>query len=371
MAAPLSRTQEVRHVARTQTQHAPARPEAKTKEASRSWRLPPPSGSSGENLPQFPRQLGSRESGQTPEDLLAARHRHQIGSWTQTPETHAPSSLGFAHRRARQAHRILNPVGERRAGAPPEKRIPVHVYKTPEGKHFADRQSYPAHVATRLPTYEQLQEAIRRFRSIQEATTSPAMGQTLGGSTLPNATTTANFPIHTDKGSPFFGLLGLAQIDRERKRRKSKGQSPAAWEVPVAALPLLRRQPLRPLGQSEQDLSEGRRAGAVATAMALGAGLLGAGHKATPPSQPSRQTHVPRHQSIKPDEAWHKARSRYQSDRDVVKHMPLADRAPGMVHLLHPQLAHMKHLDPSGRQGNPEHRPPSWTPPPGVKRVPK
>jgi len=81
-----------------------------------------------------------------------------------------------------------------------------------------------------------LTEAVRRFREMDEATT------------------TANIGARTTGGLPFYGRRGLAVIERERKRRmkrqrrsKCKGYDPKCrdkeWEVPapVGGVAILRR----------------------------------------------------------------------------------------------------------------------------------
>lgn len=88
-----------------------------------------------------------------------------------------------------------------------------------------------------------LTDSIRRFRSIDEATTSAMLGS------------------RTTGGLPFYGRRGLATIERERKermkrRRKCKGYDPKCrdkeWEVPapVGGVALLRRSPITSLSPS-------------------------------------------------------------------------------------------------------------------------
>jgi hypothetical protein len=94
-----------------------------------------------------------------------------------------------------------------------------------------------------------LTDAIRRFRSIAEATTSAMVA-----------------PARTAQGSTFFGLRGLAQVERERKARmgrakKCKGYDPKCrdkeWEVqaPTGGVALLRRQPLRGIAEATTSAS--------------------------------------------------------------------------------------------------------------------
>jgi len=73
-----------------------------------------------------------------------------------------------------------------------------------------------------------LTDAVQRFRSIAEATTSAMVA-----------------PTHTASGLPFFGKAGLKQVERERQERmktqktKCKGYDPKCrdkeWEVPALA----------------------------------------------------------------------------------------------------------------------------------------
>ena len=99
-----------------------------------------------------------------------------------------------------------------------------------------------------------LREAIRRFRELDEATTSGSVAtRTIGGGQpLKHATDTSDLGWLTDKGHPFYGRAGLKQIERERKarmtRKKCKGYDPkcrdAEWEVPapVGGVAMLRRR---------------------------------------------------------------------------------------------------------------------------------
>jgi hypothetical protein len=83
-----------------------------------------------------------------------------------------------------------------------------------------------------------LSDAIQRFRSIDEATTSSMLGLTT-----------------SNTGFPFYGMRGLAQVEKDRKTRmrkqkKCKGYDPkcrdAEWEVPArtGGVSLLRRSKL-------------------------------------------------------------------------------------------------------------------------------